>query len=125
MGRNQFHRCQLETRSGDRTPLHVPSEPGPAGRTCAGPFSGCALLWTLQRGSAFVVPIGVFVVTSRGEEYRRRARACFDAAHSTQNEPMCAALLRLAEDWLRMAEGWDDPPTVQQQQVQPKAGDKR
>jgi len=36
---------------------------------------------------------------------------------------MRAALLRLAEDWQRMAEGWDDPPTVQQQQ--PKAGDKR
>src|SRR5262245_18045523 len=56
-------------------------------------LSGCALRWALQRRSAFVVSIGVFVVTSRGEEYRRRARACFDAAHSTQNEPMRAALL--------------------------------
>ena len=73
----------------------------------------------------FVASIGVFVVTSsRGVEYRRRAQACLDAALSTQNEPMRAALLRLAEDWQRMAGGWDDPPTVQQQ-VQPKVGDKR
>jgi hypothetical protein len=45
-----------------------------------------------------------------------------DAAHTAQkqNEPMRAALIRLAEDWLRMAEGWDDPPTVEQQQVQPR-----
>jgi hypothetical protein len=80
---------------------------------------------------AFVAWIGDFVVTSsRGDEYRRRARACFDAAHATQNEPTRAALLRLAEDWQRMAEGWDGPPPAatehaepmvqQQQQVQPK-----
>jgi hypothetical protein len=81
---------------------------------------------------AFVASIGVFVVTSsRGAEYRRRARACLDAARATQNEATRAALFRLAEDWQRMAEGWDDParraaagharPVVQQQQqVQPK-----
>jgi hypothetical protein len=73
---------------------------------------------------------GVRFVTSRpGAEYRRRARACLDAAHATQNGPMRAALLRLAEDWQRMAEGWDGPlpaatehaePTVPQQQIQPK-----
>jgi hypothetical protein len=57
------------------------------------------------------VSIGVFVVTSRwGEEYRRRAQACLDAAHIAQDEPTRAVLLRLAEDWQRMAEGWDDPP---------------
>jgi hypothetical protein len=67
----------------------------------------------------------------RGAEYRRRAQACLDAAHATQNEPMRAALLRLAEDWQRMAEGWDAPPVAtkhseptvqqqQQQQTQPK-----
>jgi hypothetical protein len=53
-----------------------------------------------------------------------------DAAHATQNEPTRAALLRLAEDWRQMAEGWDGPPPAaiehaepmvqQQQQVQPK-----
>jgi hypothetical protein len=55
-----------------------------------------------------------------------------DAAHATQNEPTRAALLRLAADWQRMAEGWDGPqpntqPTAQQQQqqqVQPKNGRK-
>ena len=52
----------------------------------------------------------VAIVTNRGEEYRRRAQACLDAAHDAQNESARAALLRLAEDWLRMAEGWDDPP---------------
>jgi len=61
-----------------------------------------------------------------------------DAARATQNEPTRAALLRLADDWQRMAEGWDDPhrraatgrarPVVQQQQqqqVQPKDDDKK
>ena len=47
-----------------------------------------------------------------------------------KNEQTRAALLRLSEDWLRMAEGWDDPPSgssrsgraifQQQQQVQLK-----
>jgi hypothetical protein len=57
-----------------------------------------------------------------------------DAAHATQNEPTRAALLRLAEDWQRMAEGWDDPPrraaanhakpvVQQQQQAQPEDDD--
>jgi len=70
-------------------------------------------------------------VTSRAEEYRRPARACLDAAHTAQNEPTRAALLRLAEDWQRMAEGYDPPPRAaaeqarpvvqqQQQQIQPK-----
>ena len=74
---------------------------------------------------------GSAVVTSRADEYRRRARACLDAAHTAQNERTRAELLRLAEDWQRMAEGYDPPPRAaaeqarpvvqqQQQQIQPK-----
>jgi hypothetical protein len=66
-------------------------------------------------------------MTRRGDEYRRRAKTCFDAAHATENEQTRAALLRLSEDWLRMAEGWDGLPSEQarpifqqQQQVQRK-----
>lgn len=72
---------------------------------------------------AFSSSIGVFVVTSRGDEYRRRAKVCFDAAHATENGQTRAALLQLAEDWLRMGESYDLPATAeqaQQQQVQPK-----
>jgi len=62
---------------------------------------------------------------TRGDEYRRRAKICFDAAYATENEKTRAALLGLAEEWLRMAESWDDPlraaaeqawPILQQQQ---------
>ena len=82
--------------------------------------------------TAFAASIGVLVMTRRGDEYRRRAKTCFDAAHATENEQTRAALLRLSEDWLRMAEGWDDPPSSsrtsrpifqQQQQVQLKDDD--
>jgi hypothetical protein len=81
---------------------------------------------------AFSSSIGVFVVTSRGDEYRRRAKVCSDAAHATENGQTRAALLQLAEDWLRMAESYDLPATVeqaqqqqQQQQVQPKDDDRK
>ena len=82
-----------------------------------------------MEGCAFSSSIGVFVVTSRGNEYRRRAKVCFDAAHATENEQTHAALLQLAENWLRMAESYDLPATVeqaqQQQQVQPNDDDKK
>jgi len=75
-------------------------------------------------------------MTSSGDEYRRRAKTCFDAAYNTESQQTRAALLRLAEDWLRMAESWDAPHAApaagqaspifqQQQQVQPKVSDKR
>ena len=77
--------------------------------------------------SAFSSSIGVCVVTSRGNEYRPRAKVCFGAAHATENEQTRAALLQLAEDWLRMAENYDLPAPAEQaqeQQVQPKDDDK-
>lgn len=54
----------------------------------------------------------------------------FDAAHATENVQTRAALLQLAEDWLRMAESYDLPATAeqaqqQQQQVQPKDDDRK
>jgi hypothetical protein len=52
----------------------------------------------------------------------------FDAAHATENVQTRAALLQLAEDWLRMAESYDLPATVeqaQQQQVQPNDDDRK
>jgi len=58
-------------------------------------------------------------MTSRGDEYRRRAKVCFDAAHATENERTRADLLQLGEDWLRMAEGWDDPPPAVAEQARP------
>ena len=65
------------------------------------------------------VEFGVLVMTRRGDEYRRRAKTCFDAAHATENERTRAALLRLSEDWLRMAEDWDDSPPAAADQARP------
>ena len=71
-------------------------------------------------------------MTTRGDEYRRRAKICLDAASATENEKTRAALLGLAGEWLRMAESWDDTPAAaeqarpifqQQQQVRSKDDD--
>jgi len=75
-------------------------------------------------------------MTSSGDEYRRRAKTCFDAAYDTENQHTRAALLELAEEWLRMAGSWDDPHAApaaeqaspifqQQQQIQPKEDEKQ
>jgi hypothetical protein len=66
-----------------------------------------------------------FDVTSRPDEYRRRARVCFEAAEATQNKNTRTALIEFGDEWLAMAASYDPPgdPTTQQQQqhqVQPK-----
>jgi len=99
---------------GSPVALQIPSEPGPARYLLAGPFSGPG-----GGGGVCSVDRGSSMTSGLGAEYRRRAQACLDAAHTTQSEPMRVALLPLAEDWQRMAESWDDRPTAQQQQVQP------
>src|SRR5262245_49552254 len=104
----------VEKARGGSNPVHLTTVlPGPARSLLAGPFSDHAHRRIVQPGGACVLwhRPGVFVVTSRGDEYRRRAQSCSDAAHATENEPTRAALLRLAEDWLRIAESWDDALT--------------
>ena len=82
------------------------------------------------------------VTGSKAEEYRRLARECLAAARSASTEEGRAALTDMAQHWFRLAEQQDDesasldgparPPTTedsrpvaqQQQQVQPKEGDK-
>src|SRR5262245_38366212 len=79
-----------ESRGGGKPRRICKTLCGPAGCASRGHFLG---VWAVCRVD------GAFAVTSRGDEYRRRARTCFDAAHATENEQTRAALLRLAEDW--------------------------
>ena len=106
--RNRFHRRQLERRVGVQTLLHCMTtlcQPDPARFAPRGAHD-YALRWKVQRGGARVcnVDSGVSIMPSRGDEYRRRAKTCFDAAYNTENQHTRAALLRLAEngcEWRR------------------------
>ena len=52
--RNQFHRCQLErARGGSNAAALYDDPPGPARSLLAGPFSGYALRWIVQRGGGY------------------------------------------------------------------------
>jgi hypothetical protein len=63
-------------------------------------------------------------VTSRTDEYRRLAQECLVTAREIANEEKRAALIHMAQVWLRLAEEQDAPaanesqPAVQQQQQQ-------
>jgi hypothetical protein len=78
---------------------------------------------------------------ARAEEYRRRAQECLDAARLISIETSRAALLDMAQSWLRLAEEQEAQEEIirsrvseqpqaaaqqqQQQQVQPKDDDKK
>ena len=70
-------------------------------------------------------------MTSRADEYRRRAQDCLEIAPTFQDEEARATLVGLAQAWLRLAESYDSsipsaatkqaqPVVQQQQQIQPK-----
>ena len=70
-----------------------------------------------------------WVVTSRADEYRRRAQRCLELAAAFGDREARVALSHMAEAWLRLAERDDfiapveaecaQPVIQQQQQVQP------
>jgi hypothetical protein len=78
---------------------------------------------------------------ARAEEYRRRAQECLDAARLISFETSRAAVIEMAQSWLRLAEEQEaqeesvrslvsEQPHAaaqqqQQQQVQPKDDDKK
>jgi hypothetical protein len=102
-----------------------------AGRGCTGSadrvFSVIPSPWRLAWGALFgetTVALGTVPLQSRLVRRRTNGVGCYGEqgrgisasgasmpGRRTQrsNERMRAALLRLAEDWQRMAEGWDDP----------------
>ena len=75
---------------GIETLLHCMTTPfslAPPGRSSRGHFPAAPSAGWSSEGMAiapaFVASIGVLVMTRRGDEYRRRAKTCFDAAHAT------------------------------------------
>src|SRR6266404_4772019 len=76
-------------------------------------------------------------VTSRAVEYRRLAQQCLQMAPTIRDREGRAALVHMAQVWLRLAEEQeasvpppspieqDRPAVQQQQQVQPKDDDKK
>jgi hypothetical protein len=78
------------------------------------------------------------VTRARAEEFRRKAKECFDVARKISLERDRAVILDIAQSWLRLAEQQETqeitpPPAVgqpqaaaqQQQQTQPKDEDKK
>jgi hypothetical protein len=74
------------------------------------------------------------VTASKAQEYRRLAQECRTMARSVSTEETRAALLEMAQTWLRLAEQQEmatppggieaaQPAVQQQQQIQPKDDD--
>jgi len=51
---------------------------------------------------------GCWIVTSRADEYRRRAQQCLEMAGAFRDLEAWTALVRMAEVLLRLADDWDD-----------------
>ena len=68
-------------------------------------------------------------VASRAEEYRRRAQQCLEMARAFGDRDPRVTLAHMAQAWLRWAHNCQDakkvrPAVQQQQQIQPKDGDR-
>jgi len=70
-------------------------------------------------------------VSSKGAQYRRRARECLEIALTLAPGLKRATLTDIAQTWLRLAEEQEatnlvgDQPMMQQQQIQPKDDGKK
>ena len=82
--------------------------------------------------------MGLWIVASRADEYRRRAQQCLEMAGTFRDRESRATLAHMAKVWLRLADDYEDanerlrrskaaeegqPVVQQQQQIQPKKGD--
>jgi hypothetical protein len=75
--------------------------------------------------------MGLWIVASRADEYRRRAQQCLEMAGTFRDRESRATLLRLADDYedanerlCRSIAAEEGQPVVQQQQqIQPNKGD--
>ena len=69
------------------------------------------------------------MAVSRADEYRRRAQQCLEMARTFGDHGARMTLARMAQAWLRVADNCQDakkvrPVMQQQQQIQPKDGDR-
>jgi hypothetical protein len=65
-----------------------------------------------------------FVMSSKAEEYRKRAQSCLEIARALAPGQKRTMLTDMAQKWLELAEEADQP-VMQQQQIQPKDDDKK
>ena len=65
-----------------------------------------------------------FVMSSKAEEYRKRAQSCLEIARALAPGQKRTMLTDMAQKWLELAEEADQP-VMQQQQIQPKDDDQK